>query len=169
MIRAAYSGSCPIVAFDANDNPIDPFTPGLPASRRFCAIDQSGKQLERTPENAFVGNFQYTAPFLSSTFDWFWEGTATYQDKRFLDVDNATFLDEYWLFDTRIGLSGETFEFLIYVDNVFEDQTIRTGGSGPDFAKQVTELGFTAGLGVSHQFGLLPDPRTFGVRLTMRF
>ncbi|MGI9343231.1 MAG: TonB-dependent receptor domain-containing protein, partial [Gammaproteobacteria bacterium] len=167
LIRAAYSGSCPLVAFDDAGNSVDPSS--VPAARRFCAIDQSGKQLERTPQNAFVGNFQYTAPFLSSSFDWFWEGTATYQDKRFLDVDNATFLDEYWLFDTRIGLSGETFEFLVYIDNLFEDQTIRTGGSGPDFAKQVTELGFTAGLGVSHQFGVLPDPRTIGARLTMRF
>jgi hypothetical protein len=46
---------------------------------------------------------------------------------------------------------------------------LQTGGSGPDFGKQVTELGFTAGLGVSHQFGTLPDPRTFGARIMMRF
>ena len=57
----------------------------------------------------------------------------------------------------------------MYVDNLFDDDTLRTGGTGPDFARQVTELGFTAGLGTTQFFGVLPPPRTVGARLTMRF
>ena len=78
-------------------------------------------------------------------------------------------LEDYWQVDARAGLTGETFEVLFYVDNLFEDLTIRTGGSGPDFAKQVNELGFTAGLGVTQFFGVMPNPRTVGARVTMRF
>ncbi|NND36335.1 MAG: TonB-dependent receptor [Gammaproteobacteria bacterium] len=167
FIRAALAGDCPVVAFDSDGNSLDPDT--VPSSRRFCALDLSGNQLERTPENAFVGNVQYEAAFLDTGFDWFVEANAAFQDERFLDVENVSKFDEYWLVDTRIGLSGETFEFLVYVDNLLADDTIRTGGSGPDFAKQVTELGFTAGLGASHNFGLLPPPRTVGARITMRF
>jgi iron complex outermembrane receptor protein len=167
FVRAANTGQCPVVATDDQGNRIDPST--VPSSQRFCAIDQSGKQLERTPENAFVGNVQYTAPFMESGFDWFVEANAAYQDERFIEADNVAKFDDYWLADARAGLSGETFEFLVYVDNILEDDTLRTGGSGPDFGQQVTELGFTAGLGVTQFFALLPPPRTVGARITMRF
>lgn len=165
MIRAAQAGECKIVLKDGGD----PFAPGVDVSTRFCEIDLEGNQLERTPENAFVGNFTYTTQFMESDFDWFWEGTATFQDERFIAQDNAVFFDSYWIADTRFGLTGEKFEFLIYIDNLLDDDTIQTGGSGPDFAEQVGQLGFTAGFGVSHVFAVLPDPRTFGARLTMRF
>ncbi|MFQ5635472.1 MAG: TonB-dependent receptor [Gammaproteobacteria bacterium] len=148
LIRGAFAGSCDVVSFDINNLPVSPSSSAAVAT--FCALDLSGNKLERTPENAFVGNIQYTAEFPNSPFDWFIEGTATYQDDRFLDADNGIRFDDYWMVDTRVGLTGETFEFLVYINNLFDDDTIQTGGSGPDFAKQVTELGFTAGLGVSH-------------------
>ena len=73
------------------------------------------------------------------------------------------------LVDVRAGFTGDRFEVLVYVDNLFEDDTIRTGGFGPDFGKQVTELGFTAGLGQSLFYGVLPPRRQVGVRITARF
>jgi outer membrane receptor protein involved in Fe transport len=169
FVRAANTGQCPLISLDDEGNRTnqDPLT--VPPFQRYCALDLSGKQLERTPKNAFNANLQYTAPFMDTFFDWFVELNSVYQDRRFLDQDNAQQLDEYWLVDTRGGLTGETFEFLVYVDNLFDDDTIRTGGAGPDFARQVTELGFSAGLGTTQFFGVLPTPRTFGVRLTMRF
>lgn len=163
MVRAAQAGECNIVTKDGQ-----PWQSVEPAFR-FCEIDLTGNRLERTPENAFVGNFQYTAQFMESDFDWFWEGTVTFEDERFLNADNANAVDSYWLADTRIGLTGEKFEFLVYINNLLDDDTIQTGGTGPDFAEQVTELGFTSGFGASQSFALLPDPRTFGARLTMRF
>ena len=166
-VRAAYAGNCTLVGVDTNDNDVPPLT--VPATQRFCELNLTGNKLERTPENALVGNVQYTAPFMSTDFDWFVEGTATFEDERFLDADNAVFWNEYWRVDTRLGFAGESFELLVYVNNLFNNLTIQTGGSGPDFGQQVTELGFTAGLGTSHFFGLLPNPRTFGARVTMRF
>ena len=147
LIRAAFSGDCEVVIDNGN---------------AFCDVDLNGNKLERTPEHAAVGNISYTRQFMDTDSDWFWELTGTYQDERFIDADNAAKFDAYMIFDTRLGLSNENWEFLIYVDNIFEDDTIQTGGSGPDFARQVTQLGFTGGLGASHFFGVLPDPRKFG-------
>ncbi|MGI9343232.1 MAG: TonB-dependent receptor [Gammaproteobacteria bacterium] len=168
VIRAANTGQCPLIGLDEDGNAnLDPMA--VPEFQRYCALDLSGKQLERTPQNAFNANVQYTAPFMATDFDWFVELNSIYQDRRFIDQDNAQQVDEYWLFDTRAGFTGEKFEFLVYIDNLFDDDTLRTGGSGPDFARQVTELGFTAGLGTTQFFGVLPPPRTVGARLTMRF
>ncbi len=106
---------------------------------------------------------------MATGFDYFFELTGTYEGDRYQNADNAVKFDAYWMFDTRLGLMGDSWEFLVYVDNLFDDDTIQTGGSGPDFSTQVTQLGFTAGLGTSHYFALLPDPRTFGAKLTIHF
>jgi len=167
LTRAAYNGQCELVGFDVGDNQVPPLS--VPPAQRFCRIDLSGKQLERAPQNAFIGNVQYTAPFMETNFSWFVEANAAYQDRRFIDPDNASYLDEFWLVDARAGFTGASFEVLVYVDNLLDDDTIRTGGFTPDFGKQVTELGFTAGLGQSAFYGVLPPPRQVGARITMRF
>jgi outer membrane receptor protein involved in Fe transport len=167
LARAAYNDQCELVGFDASGNRVSPLS--VPPAQRFCNIDLVGKQLERTPQNAFIANVQYTAPFMATDFSWFAEANAAYQDRRYIDPDNSTFLDEVWLVDARAGFTGDSFEFLVYVDNVFDDDKIRTGGFGPDFGKQVTELGFTTGLGQSLFFGVMPPPRQVGARITMRF
>ena len=56
---------------------------------------------------------------------------VTFEDERFLNADNANAVDSYWLADTRIGLTGEKFEFLVYINNLLDDDTIQTGGTGP--------------------------------------
>ncbi|MCL4722603.1 MAG: hypothetical protein KJ041_11765, partial [Gammaproteobacteria bacterium] len=71
--------------------------------------------------------------------------------------------------DTSIGLQGDKLDILVYVENLLDDDTIKTGGSGPDFGNQVVELGFTAGLGVNQTFGTLPMPRVLGIRANYKF
>lgn len=165
---AQASDPCAIVyKGGAGPNPNDLSDPanGSP----FCRFDFSDNRLERTPRNAITTSFNYTQPFLDTPYEWFVELASTYQDKRYLEADNSLFFDSYYNFDTRIGLIGERFDILAYVDNIFEDDTIKTGGTGPDFGNQVVELGFVAGLGVSHVFATLPAPRVFGVRANYRF
>lgn len=165
---AQASDPCAIVyKGGAGPNPNDLSDPanGSP----FCRFDFSDNRLERTPRNAITTSFNYTKPFLDTPYEWFVELASTYQDKRYLEADNSLFFDSYYNFDTRIGLIGERFDILAYVDNIFEDDTIKTGGTGPDFGNQVVELGFVAGLGVSHVFATLPAPRVFGVRANYRF
>ncbi len=189
--RAAETGSCPVVWKDENNQTVatgvaDPnLSPSLypvgdrtydvttgdlnPIFAPKCALDLSGNQLERAPKHAFVGNFSLTRPFMSSGFDWFTQVTAIYQGKRFHNADNFVRYEPYWLFDLRLGLIGDDAEILFYVDNVFDDDTLKTGGWGPDFGPGIRGRGFPAGLVQLHYFGALPEPRQVGVRLIYRF
>jgi len=92
-----------------------------------------------------------------------------YQDERWADQDNFVKWDDYWLADARLGFEAESWSILAYVDNVFDDDTIKSGGSGPDFGRAITDMGFSGGLVRSHFFGPLPMPRNFGVRLNYNF
>ena len=134
-----------------------------------CALPLSGHELERAPKHAFVGNVNLTRPFLNTGVDWFTQVNAIYQDERFADQDNFVLYDDYWLFDFQLGLTSENFDALVYVDNVFDDDTIKSGGSGPDFGPGIRDRGFPAGLVQIHFFGGLPDPRRVGFRLNYRF
>ncbi len=58
---------------------------------------------------------------------------------------------------------------VFYVDNIMDDDTLKSASSAPDFGRQVTELGFLAGLGVSNTTATLPDPRVFGLRANFAF
>jgi outer membrane receptor protein involved in Fe transport len=185
LVRAAMAGgNSEVVYVGEGDIDVDPNTlyvypsadtDNLPAgtetfdAQPFNRMDLSGNKLERSPENAFVGQVNYTAQVGDEGFDWFVGMQASFEDERFVDADNYIKFDPYWLVNTQLGLTGEKWEWLIYVDNLLEDDTIRTGGTGPDFGPQVDELGFTAGLGVSHWFGILPQPRVVGMRLSMNF
>ena len=86
-----------------------------------CAINFVGNQLERSPENAFVGQFNYTRGFGNTGMEWFVEGNTSFQDERYLDPENTTTFDAYWLTDLRLGLIADKWDALIFVDNVFAD------------------------------------------------
>ncbi len=159
LLRAAQIGSCDVVTV----------LPGTPDEFKTCNFDLSGNNLERTPENAVVLQSNYTRQFRNLDFDWFLDINASWQDERAVDENNFVKFDDYWLVDARLGLSGEKWEAIAYVDNVFDDDTILTGGTGPDFGRQVFETGFTAGFGALYSFGILPDPRTVGIRANYRF
>jgi outer membrane receptor protein involved in Fe transport len=173
--RAGVAGECPIVWKDENDNTVatgtvNPNTdPDNPTFAPKCALNLSGNKLERSPEHAFVGRFNLTRPFGSGGLDWFTEFDAIYQSERFADQDNFTQYDEFWQVDARLGLAGDSMSVVFFVDNLLDDDTIRGGGSGPDFGGRISDMGFSAGLVRTHFFGPLTQPRTFGARLLYRF
>ena len=167
-IRASTVGECPIVYTGRQGpNPDDKTDSanGDPA----CSLNLNGHQLERTPKNSFVTQFRLQRPLLNTGVDWFIEGNATWQDKRFESADNFTYWEDYWLTDIRFGFQADNWDVLAYVNNVFDDNKIKSGASAPDFGEQVTQLGFTAGFGASMWYGTLPDPRVWGVRANFRF
>jgi outer membrane receptor protein involved in Fe transport len=153
-VRPANYGSCPVVS---------------KGGEAFCALDLSGHDLERQAPNAFSGNFGYVRPLPNGLTEWFVEGDASYTDKRYLDADNYNYFDSFWLVNFRVGLQTDTWDVVVFLDNAFDDDTFRTGGPGPDFALQNTRLGFIGGLGVNGYFGIMPDPRTLGVRTNFHF
>ena len=176
FIRTAQdAGGCPVIWKDENDVTVATGTanpnPDLenPLFAPKCALDLSGNQLERTPEHAFVGSVNLTRPLGNAGLEWFADLNAIFQDERFADQDNFVKYDSFWQVDAKLGLTGESWEFLFYVDNLLDDDTIRSGGSGPDFGEAFGDLGFSAGLVRTHFFAPLTMPRTLGARLSYRF
>ena len=141
----------------------------IPIYEPFCAIDQSGNELERAPQHAFVGNISLTRPFMDTGMDWFTSLNAVYQDERFVDNDNFLKWDDYWMFDFQLGLMSERVDVLLYVENLFDDDTVKSGGSGPDFGPQQAVRGFPASLVQNQYFGPVAPPRRAGIRLSYRF
>jgi outer membrane receptor protein involved in Fe transport len=135
----------------------------------YCRLDYANNELERTPKQSYAASMQIQRPFLDTPFEYLFEVSGSWQDKRWAEPENLVELDSYALMNMRLGLVSDKWEVIAYIDNVLDDDTFKTGGSGPDFGEQVTELGFTAGLGTTHYFANMPDPRVFGIRAGYRF
>jgi outer membrane receptor protein involved in Fe transport len=147
-VKAAYVGNC---------------TPAVLANRSGCYISFDGNELEDAPENALVGNVRYENPLVGST-DWFVEADAEYQDERFDNDENNLVLPDYWLFNFRTGVTNDQWDIVAYVDNAFDDDTVKTGfadGDIPNF--QLT--GRFENKGTLY----MPDQRQYGLRMNYRF
>ncbi len=171
LVKAAVFGDCPVV-YKRGDvestSATDPaFGGNVPTA--FCRLDYSGNELERSPEQAYAASMAIQRPFLDTPFEYLFEVTGSWQDERWADPENVVKLTDYARMDMRLGLISDKWEVIAYVDNVLDDDRFLTGGSGPDFGTQATQLGFTAGFGTTHYFATLPDPRVFGIRGTYRF
>jgi len=173
LVRIAASGSCPLIyklGDQESTNPAD-FTNVGPTAQpvAFCRLNNNGNELERSPKQSYSSSLALQRPFLDTPFEYLVELNGSWQDERFLDFDNAVKLADYARLDMLLGLTSDKWDVIAYMNNVLDDDTFITAGSGPDFGEQVTQLGFTAGFGTTHYFATLPDPRVIGVRATYRF
>ncbi len=148
------------------------------AAPRTCQLSRNGNRFEDTPEHAGVIQATWRDRFASSEFDWFVDIAARHQSKRFLEDDNVTWVEAYWLADLRLGLEGDKWSLIGFVDNLLDDDTIRNGSTGPGNANANFRLGQVIGLPgppiaapliPTLNFANLPDPRTYGVRFTYTF
>ena len=180
LVKAAVYGSCPVIyklqdptSTDFKDqlestNPVDPIFGGA-VPQANCRFDYGGNQLERAPKQAYAASMSIQRPFMETPFEYLFELSGSWQDERWAEPENLVLLSSYALMDVRLGLTSDKWDVIAYVDNVLDDSTFKTAGSGPDFGSQVTDLGFLAGFGTTHYFGTLPDPRVFGIRGAYRF
>lgn len=146
----AYVGNC---TMDAAGTPL----------RRFCVVDYSGNELEGAPEHAAVGGARWQANLVGNT-DYFLAGDFQYQADRFASDKNLMVFPSYWLFNFRAGIENDTWSILGYVDNAFDDDTVKSGfedGDIPTF--------FATNRFLNHGTLILPDPRTYGLRVNYRF
>jgi outer membrane receptor protein involved in Fe transport len=154
----AAAGNCTVVA---------------PTGTPTCQLDLSGNELEYAPQNAFVGNVAYRRLLRGST-DWFVEGDLNYQDERYQRFLNTVKFDDYTTVDFRAGIASDQWEIVAYVDNAFDDDTVKTGvnstwnagfGAVPN---PPTPGRFTTVLPADVQV-ILPDERQFGLRVAYSF
>ncbi|TCO75152.1 TonB-dependent receptor [Chromatocurvus halotolerans] len=149
----AYAGGCEVVT--------------TTAGRSTCRVDFTGNDLERVPRHSFVGIVNYTDQ-LTANSNWFAEVQTTFRDERFSNQSNLLRFDSYWLTDLRLGVASGNWEAMAYVDNLFDDETIRDGFNTGGYINDFSLAGATFVLPDSAQF-YLPPPRAFGLRASYSF
>jgi outer membrane receptor protein involved in Fe transport len=154
------SSSAGNIALAGNCTPVT--LPG--AARPQCFLDLSGNQMENAPKHSLILGGQFKQP-IGADLDWFVEADARYQSKRFTDFYNRSFFDAYWNIDMRTGFSADVWEVTAYVNNLLDDDTIKTGIQSSNF-----NTGFIGSPTLNNGFlANLPDRRQFGVRANYRF
>jgi outer membrane receptor protein involved in Fe transport len=137
------------------------------ATPPLCAIDLAGMELEKAPKHSAVFTLGYNAPaaWLGSGVDWYVDGDVSYMSRRYVDQSNARTLQSYALADLRFGFTGSRWDIGFYVDNVFNDDTIRSADTKTgDVDRVLLNLSASTSVIIVN----LPEPRTFGVRVKLR-
>jgi iron complex outermembrane receptor protein len=149
-------------------------TPGAPpvgagtGSIGTCKVDLSGNAVEDVPTHSFVGNTRWESPIGSTGMNYYADASFIFKDKRFVDEFNTRELDSYWLVDVRTGLIGDKWEAILFVDNLLDDDTVKSGldyGSIVDSNRQ----GFIPPSPPDGFVAFMPDPRVVGVRFNFLF
>lgn len=155
LSRASVNGdNCTVVAV------------GTPAVSR-CIVDYSGNRLEGASKHSLQMGGQLRGD-ITADLGWFADTDIRYQTKRFTSFENSLSLDSYWLVDLRAGLKTETWNVTAYVNNVFNDDTIKASAVYLQAWQDSYVPPRPTGL-YSFASGLLPDKRQFGVRASVNF
>ena len=143
-----------------------------------CALSFNGNELERAPRNAWLVNANYSRPLMDTNMEWYIEGNYRYQDSRYLEAFNIVQFPSYSLTDVRFGLVEDKWDVQLYVNNVFDNDTVISGGANPGIATGNFGFGIAALFPPSVNAGPklpsdtyanLPNPRIAGIRASYRF
>ncbi len=133
-----------------------------------CVLDLSGNKLERMPEHATVVTGRYENSLFDTGMQWFIEGNASYQSERYTSSENYSVLDEFWLADARVGLTNQNWNIMLYVNNLFDDDTISSSGGNTDVAAGYAGAA-PALVPPTFSTAFLPPPRTAGLRFHYQY
>ena len=143
---------------------------GSVITARTCDVDKSGHKLEFAPTHALNINMLYKAD-LGNDMSWISEVSVQAQSKRYADDDQRSYLQGFWSADFRTGIETETYSITAYVDNAFNDDTIKAGLANTDFPNLAFIASPAPGTLIlpSNFTANLPDKRQFGVRASYKF
>jgi outer membrane receptor protein involved in Fe transport len=178
-------GNCTIGYLGADGGFVALGSSPIPVGRSLtCQLDRTGNFIEDTPELAAAINIGYRRPVGSGDTTLFVDLDANWQDERFLEDDNTAWLDSYYVANLRLGLETQKWSAQLYVDNITDDRTVRSAGTGPAIYASDFRLGvftYFPGPGAPLQrnvfapsiptttFADLPRPITFGMRFSYKF
>jgi len=152
-----------------------------------CQLDRTGKFIEDTPELAMAMSVGYRRPMGDTGMDLIVDFDANWEGERYIEDDNTAWLDSYWLANLRVGVDADKWSAVLYVDNVGDDRTVRSAGSGPAIYASDFRFGYfayfpnaPASLVPSTKlvpapsipttvFANLPSPRVIGLRMAYKF
>ncbi len=95
-----------------------------------CSISYTGKKLENSAENSVNGFVQYMFPLTDSVSTYI-ETDVFWQSKRFVGITNNLWTDSFLEFNLRAGVESERWEVLFYVNNLLDNDVVRSVGGGP--------------------------------------
>ncbi len=168
-VRTAAAGNCIPVASEPGGQP------------DLCEIDFSDNDLENAPDGSFSGQVRFQRGLFGEV-ELFVETDLQWVDKRYTDETNISFTDDVWNTDFRIGVQGDNWDALLYINNVFDDDTTQSTGGGPGLG-----CCFVLGSGIDileqtpppadivmvdlplYRSAFLRPPRVIGVRGSYRF
>ncbi|MEX1148169.1 MAG: TonB-dependent receptor, partial [Sphingomonadales bacterium] len=89
--------------------------PASPNDRQF-----GGNRMPLVAKHSLSADIRYETP-VSADLSMFTEVSGRYRSSRYARFDNRVLLGDKAVFDARVGLSGETWTALVFVDNVLND------------------------------------------------
>lgn len=125
--------------------------------------DFSGNREPQTPEHS-LNVYARWDTFLDNGTHVYVSGNSAYQSRRFINIGNDVWLPENWRTNVRVGMDRDNWRAMIYVDNLFDDDT-------PTSALNSIDFGYMLGQGVPQDAVQvsLPDPRVIGVQFGIDF
>lgn len=111
-----------------------------------CLIDLSGNQIEDVPRHQLFAGISWRSPMANGA-EFMVDFDVQYQGSRYEAEWNLLEFESYMLADMRVGMSSGSWMVMAYVSNLFDDDTMRSGLSAPDFR------------GISVVAGFVPPPR----------
>jgi len=144
-----------------------------------CQLDRTGKFIEDTPELAMAMSIGYRRPMGDTGMDLVVDLDANWEGERYIEDDNTAWLDSYWLANLRVGVDADKWSAVLFVDNIADDRTVRSAGSGPAIYASDFRFGLVATAGAPRLsaapsipttvFANLPSPRVVGLRMAYKF
>lgn len=124
----------------------------------------TGKRVNRVPEHQLVLLARYG--WNVGAAEQLWVGADMQSvSKRYVDPYNNMYLPDYILANAQVGYDAAAFSIQLYVDNLFDDDKIKSAGTNSGFGffdLRTNDLPRVAAL-------YAPDPRTYGLRFSYRF
>ncbi|MBM0168457.1 TonB-dependent receptor [Altererythrobacter sp. C41] len=117
-----------------------------------------GNRLPLVPKHSLSGSVRVEEP-IADGVSLFTELSARYRSSRYARFDNRVLLAGKTVADAQIGLKGDDWTALIFVDNIFNELT-------PDFARYYGNFGPSRPNG---EFIAAPAKRSFGLRVSKEF
>ncbi|WP_187276564.1 TonB-dependent receptor [Parahaliea maris] len=130
--------------------------------RVFGKEDAKGQKFPQVPETSAAAFVQYDAQF-TDDIDWFARLDATYIGKRYTSLANISWIGPQTRANLRVGLTHESWDLTLFVNNLFDDDTLEWARSQGDSAADPFFFQLSA-VEVA-----LPNPRQTGVTLNYRF
>ncbi len=131
--------------------------------------DMSGQTMSRQPELQVNANATYRAQFRGD-WEWYTRGDVGYQSRWYVGLPNQGTIPSRYRANARIGLDSERYTVELWVNNLFDDDTVESAfrdvylaNATPPATQSFRSL-FPLRLSASH-----PTLRTVGLTLRARF